>query len=176
MKAKKNELLSSLGKKVVRVVEKGTSITLVTSVPKATRTTSSTTSLEELTPCPKRQRTLVKGKEKVGSQKSNVQDDVGILLVKAHSAVTAKDLKALSGVPSNELLNCHIHKPAQVNLFSFCISYSLGWFSLFYSSSLLMSFRHQERQSIYLLSTLARRRRPWWQGPKWRLQGLRLRN
>ena len=72
MKAKKNELLSSLGKKVVRVVEKGTSITLVISIPKATRTTFSTTSLEELTPCPKRQRTLAKGKEKVGSQLSNV--------------------------------------------------------------------------------------------------------
>ena len=72
MYAKKNKPLSSLKKKVVRVVEKGTPITPATSVPKATRMTSSATSLEELTPRLKRQRTLAKGKEKIGSQVSNV--------------------------------------------------------------------------------------------------------
>ena len=72
MKARKNEPLSSLRKKVVQVVEKGTSITQATSVLETTRTTSPMTSLEKLTPCPKRQRTLAKGKEKVGFQASNV--------------------------------------------------------------------------------------------------------
>ena len=142
MKAKKNKLLSSLGKKVVRVVENRTSITPVPSVPEVTRTASPTTFLEELTPCPKRQRTLAKEKEKVGSQASNVWDDARIALVRAHLAVTAKDLKALFGVPSYELVSCHVHKLIQVNLFSFCITYSLGWVSLFYNSSLLMAFRH----------------------------------
>jgi len=51
--AKKNEPLSSLGKKVVQIVEKGTSITSSTSIPKATKTASPTTSLEEITPRPK---------------------------------------------------------------------------------------------------------------------------
>jgi len=66
IKAKSNEPLSSLGKKMERVVKNGTPITLATSVLEATKAASTTTSLEELTPHPKRQRTLAKGKEKVG--------------------------------------------------------------------------------------------------------------
>ena len=104
IKAKRNEPFSSLGKKVVRVVEKGTPITPTTSIPKVP-----TTSLEEHTPCPKRQRTLAKGKEKVGSHMSSVWDDAGLSLARAHSFVTAKDLKALSGIPSHEVVNRHIH-------------------------------------------------------------------
>ena len=65
MKAKKNKPFSSLGKKVVQVVEKGTPVTLATYVVKATKTASPT-------PHPKRQRTLAKGKKKVGSQTSSV--------------------------------------------------------------------------------------------------------
>ena len=48
MKAKKNKPLSSLGKKVVRVVEKGTSITPITSVLEVTRMASPMNFLEEL--------------------------------------------------------------------------------------------------------------------------------
>lgn len=54
MKAKKNKPLSSLGKKVVQVIEKGTLITPATSVLEATKTASPTNSLEELTSHPKR--------------------------------------------------------------------------------------------------------------------------
>lgn len=72
IKARKNRPLLSLGKKVVRVVKKGTPITPTTSIPKVTRTAFPSTSLEEITPCPKRQRTAGKGKKKVGSQASNV--------------------------------------------------------------------------------------------------------
>ena len=52
MRAKKNESLSNLGKRVVRVVEKGTLVTPVTSVPEVTRTTSPTTLVREITPTP----------------------------------------------------------------------------------------------------------------------------
>ena len=48
MKAKKKELLSSLGKKVVQVVEKGTSITPITFVLEVTRMASPMNFLEEL--------------------------------------------------------------------------------------------------------------------------------
>ena len=48
MKAKKNKPLSSLGKKVVWVVEKGTSITPITSVLEVTRMASPMNFLEEL--------------------------------------------------------------------------------------------------------------------------------
>ena len=124
MYAKKNKPLSSLKKKVVRVVEKGTPITPATSVPKATRMTSSATSLEELTPHLKRQRTLTKGKEKVVSQTSNVWDDTDLALARAQSTITTEDLKALFGIPSHEVVSRHIHKLIQVRFFSswFCNS------------------------------------------------------
>ena len=50
MRAKKNEPLSNLKKRAVRVLDKGTLITLVTSVPEMTRIASPATSLEEITP------------------------------------------------------------------------------------------------------------------------------
>ena len=50
MRAKKNEPLSNLGKRVVHVIEKETPITLVASVPTATRATSPATLVEEITP------------------------------------------------------------------------------------------------------------------------------
>ena len=124
MKAKTNKPLSTLGKKVVRVVEKGTPITPTTSIPEATRMASPANSLEELTPRPKRQRTLAKGKEKVVSQTSSVWDDAGLALARAHSAVTAKDLKALSSVPSYMVVSHHIHKLVQVRPFLFgCVTH-----------------------------------------------------
>lgn len=55
MYAKKNEPLSNLEKRVVRVVEKGTRVTPVTSILEATRVASPTTSVEEITPRPKKQ-------------------------------------------------------------------------------------------------------------------------
>ena len=54
IKAKQNEPLSSLGKKVVQVIEKGTPITPATSVPNAMRMAFPATSLEELTSPSKR--------------------------------------------------------------------------------------------------------------------------
>lgn len=110
MKARKNEPLSILGKKVVWVVEKGTLIAPATSILEAMRTTPPTTSLEKITPCPKRKKTAAKGKKMVGSQTSNIWDDVGLALMRAHNAVTAKDFKMLFGVPSNEVVSHHIHK------------------------------------------------------------------
>ena len=47
IKAKKNDPLSSLGKKMVRVIEKGTSITPATSVLETTRIAFPMTSLED---------------------------------------------------------------------------------------------------------------------------------
>ena len=47
IKDKKNDPLSSLGKKMVRVIEKGTSITPATSVPETTRIAFPMTSLED---------------------------------------------------------------------------------------------------------------------------------
>lgn len=49
---------------------------------------------------------------------SSVWDDTGIALARAHFAVTDEDLKALSSIPSHEVVNYHFHKLVQVDLFS----------------------------------------------------------
>ncbi|KAL0007506.1 hypothetical protein SO802_009008 [Lithocarpus litseifolius] len=83
MKARKNEPLSNLRKRVVRVVEKGTLVTPIVSVPEATRVASPATSVEDITPRPKRQRMADKGKEKADSWSSSVWDDAGLALMRA---------------------------------------------------------------------------------------------
>ena len=54
MRAKKNEPLSNLRKRVVHVVEKGTPITTVASIHEAMRTASLATSMEEIIHRPKK--------------------------------------------------------------------------------------------------------------------------
>ena len=67
MRAKKNGSLSSLGKRVVRVVEKGTPTAPATSVPETMRMASPATSVEEITLQKKKPRVADKGKEKAYS-------------------------------------------------------------------------------------------------------------
>ncbi|KAK9991205.1 hypothetical protein SO802_026190 [Lithocarpus litseifolius] len=75
MRAKKNEPLSNLRKRVIHVVEKGTPVTSATSVPEVTRIASPTTSVEEITPRTKKPRLASKGKEKTGSRSSSSGGD-----------------------------------------------------------------------------------------------------
>ena len=85
-RAKKNEPLSNLGAKNVKVMDKGASVTLVTPVTpdiETTRTASPTTSVEEIPPQRKRQRTGEKEKEKANSRLSNVWDDAGVAMARA---------------------------------------------------------------------------------------------
>ena len=72
MRAKKNEPLSNLRKRVVRVIEKGTPITSVASIPGATRAASLATLVEEITPRLKKQQVANKGKKKANSRSSRV--------------------------------------------------------------------------------------------------------
>ena len=111
MRAKKNEPLSHLGKRVVHVVEKGVSITPATSVPDVMRTASPITSVEQITPHLKKQHVANKGKEKAGSySSSSIWDDASLAMTRAQDAFTVEDLKVSSGMPSNELVGRHIHK------------------------------------------------------------------
>ena len=114
MRVKKSEPLSNLGKRVVCVVEEGTPVTLVTSIPEVTRTTSSATSVEEITPRPKKQRVADKEKEKADSRLSNVSDDAGLALMRAQDVFTTEELKVPSSMPSNKIVGLHIHKLFQV--------------------------------------------------------------
>ena len=114
MRAKKNEPLSNLEKRVMRVVEKGVFVTPSIPVIKLTRTASPATSVEEITPFPKRQRKADKAKVKATSHLSSVYDDFDLALMRAQDAFTVKEHKVFFGVPSNEIVDRHIHKLVQV--------------------------------------------------------------
>ena len=121
MRSKKDEPLSSIGKKGVRVTGKGPSVTLVTSATpivsavETVRTASLTTSVEEIpTPSSKRLRMSSKEREKADSHSSTVWSDGGLVVDQVHGVVTAEDLKALNGVPFNVVANQQVHKLVQV--------------------------------------------------------------
>ena len=127
MRSKKDEPLSSIGKKGVRVTGKGPYITIVASaIPivssvETARMVSPTTSVEEIpTPSSKRSRLTIKEKEKADSRSSTVWDDEGLAVEKAHGVVIAEDLKAFSSVPFNVVANQHVHKLVQVKCSCIC--------------------------------------------------------
>ena len=121
MRSKKDEPLSSLGKKTVRVTGKGPAPTpLSTAHPIALetmRTASLATSLEEIpTPGSKRQRVTgkEKEKEKADTRLSTIWDDERLAVDRAHEVVTPVDLRALSDMSLNEVASRHVHKLVQV--------------------------------------------------------------
>ena len=121
MRAKKDEPLSNIGKKTVRITGRGsptvlaTSITPVTSGAETTRTASPSTSIEEVpTPASKRPRLSSKEKEKVDPRTSTIWSDERLAMDQAHGVITAEDLKVFTGVPSNTVASRHVHRLIQV--------------------------------------------------------------
>ena len=121
MRAKKDEPLSNIGKKTVRITGRGspavlaTSITLVASGMETTRTASPLTSIEELpTLVSKRPHLSSKEKEKVDPRTSTIWSDERLAVDRAHGVITAEDLKVFSGVPFNTVASHHIHRLVQV--------------------------------------------------------------
>ena len=121
MRAKKDEPLSNIGKKTVRITGRGspavpaTSITLVVSSAEMTRTASPLTSIEELSnPVSKRSRLSSKEKEKVDSRTSTIWSDERLAVDRAHKVIMAEDLKVFSGVPFNTVASRHVHRLVQV--------------------------------------------------------------
>ena len=118
---KKDEPLSSIGKKGVRVTRKGPSVTLVTSATlivsavETVRTAFPTTSVEEIpTPSSKRLRMSGREREKADSHPSTVWSDGGLAMDRAYGLVMAEDMKVLNGVPFNVVANQQVHKLVQV--------------------------------------------------------------
>ena len=109
MRSKKDEPLSNLGKKTVRVTRRGipiappASVHPIVSVGETTRTASPTAFVEEIggTPVSKRPRLSEneKDKEKADSRPSTIWNDEKMAVDRAHEVMTATDMKALSGVP-----------------------------------------------------------------------------
>ena len=117
MRSKKDEPLSSIGKKGVCVMGKGLLVTPVTSITpivftvETVRTASPATSMEEIpTPSSKRLRTSGREKEKVDSHSSIVWSDRGLAMDMAHRVVITEDLKALTGVLFNVVANQQVRK------------------------------------------------------------------
>ena len=112
MRSKKDEPLSSIGKKGVRVTGKGLLVTPVTSATpivsgvETMRIAYPTTLVEEIpTPSSKRLRTSGREKEKANYHLSTIWSDGGLAMDRAHGIVTVKDLKVLTGVPFNVVAN-----------------------------------------------------------------------
>ena len=141
MRSKKDEPLSNLGKKVVRVTGQGSTPTPLSTLPpvalETTRTSSPTASIEEIvTPGSKRQRVADKGKEKKKADvpSSTIWDDERLALDRAHEVVTPADLKALSDMSLNDVASRHVHKLVQVrssSFFYFLFFFLLTTYNLF---------------------------------------------
>ena len=121
MRAKKDEPLLNIGKKMVRITEKGpfvvpvASVTPVVSGAETTRTASPSTLIDELyNLISKRPRLSDREKEKADPCLSTVWSDERLAVDRAHRVVTAKDLMVFSGVPFNNVASRHVHKLVQV--------------------------------------------------------------
>ena len=120
MRSKKDEPLSNIGKKGVRITGKGPSVlpsadtTPIVSGVESMQVASPATSVEEIpTPSSKKQRVSTKEKEK-GKVGSFVWDDEGVAMEWAHDAVKVEDLKVFSGVPLNVVASQHVYRIVQV--------------------------------------------------------------
>ena len=121
MRAKKDEPLLNIGKKMVRITEKGpfvvpvASVTPVVSSAETTRTASPSTLIDELSNLiSKRPRLSDREKEKADPCLSTVWSDERLAVDRAHGVVTAKDLMVFFGVPFNNVASRHVHKLVQV--------------------------------------------------------------
>ena len=117
IRAKKDEPLSNIRKKAVRITGRGSlavpaaSVTPVASRVETTRMASPSTSIEELpTPASKRPHLSSKEKEKVDSRTSTIWSDERLAVDRAQRVITTDDLKVFSGVPSNTMASRHVHR------------------------------------------------------------------
>ena len=119
MRGKKDEPLSALGTKSVRITDRG--VPILAALPSSptsasTRVASPTPLVEELPPRNKRLKVGEKQKEKVDSRPSNVWDDIGVSVARAQDAFSADEFKVFSGVPANDVARRHLHKLVQVTM------------------------------------------------------------
>ena len=112
MRSKKDEPLSNIGTKGVRVTGKGpsvipvTSATLIVSAVEMVRTASPAILVEEIsTLSSKRLRVSGREREKTDSHPSTVWSNGGLAMDRAHEVVMAEDLKVLNGIPFNVVAN-----------------------------------------------------------------------
>ena len=116
---KKDEPLSAIGTKSVRITDRGAPILAAllsspTSVP--TRAASLTLLVEKLTHHNKRLRVGEKQKEKVDTSPSSIWDDTGVSMARAQDIFSVDEMKVFLGVPANDVARRHLHKLVQVTV------------------------------------------------------------
>ena len=119
MRSKKDEPLSAIRTKSVRITNRGTPILTAlpsspTSVPAGVASLISL--VEELPPRNKRLRVGEKQKEKVDSRPSSIWDDAGVSVARAQDTFSADEMKVFSGVQADDVARCHLHKLVQVTV------------------------------------------------------------
>ena len=120
IKGKKNEPLSSIGQKRLRitdkekekekeVVERGSS-TPALDLDEGLAA-SPGISVEEVARPIKKQKVASKGKEKVGA---SVWSDAGTAMDRANELFTPGEMREVTSIPSHEMVSRHVHKLVQV--------------------------------------------------------------
>ena len=128
IKGKKNEPLSTIGQRRLRITDKEKekeTVERVSSTPAPDldegQAASPGVSVEEVVRPSKKRKTGDKGKEKVGF---SVWEDVGAAMDRANELLTPGEMKEISNVPSNEMVSHHVHKLVQVIFLILSISTS----------------------------------------------------
>ena len=117
MRNKKDEPLSTIRTKSIRITDKGAPILAVlpsSPTPMMAGTAPPTPLVEELTPRNKRLRVGDKQKVKVNSRPSSIWDDVGVSVARAQDIFSADEMKMFSGVPADNVARRHLYKLVQV--------------------------------------------------------------
>ena len=138
IKEKKNEPLSSIGKKKLRftdkekekekekeMVERGSSTPILELVDG--QEASPSVSVEEVARPFKRQKLGSKRKEKVGS---SIWSDAEVAVDRANEFFTLGEMKEISSTPSHEMVSRHVHKLVQIILPAFVVPLLFFFFLL----------------------------------------------
>ena len=126
IKGKKNEPLSAIGQRKLRITDKEKEkerVERVSSTPAPELDEGQTAfpgiSIEEVVRPSKKQKTGDKGKEKVGF---SVWDDAGVTMDRANELLTPREMKEISGVPSHKMVSRHVQKLVQVTVLLLSLS------------------------------------------------------
>ena len=119
MRSKKDEPLSALGNKSIRITDRGAPI--LTALPSSPTfvpagVASPTSSVEKLTPRNKRLRVGEKQKEKVDSSPSSISNDAKVSVVRAQDTFNADEMKVFLGVSADDVVRRHLYKLVQVTM------------------------------------------------------------
>ena len=114
IKGKKNEPLSSIGQRRLRITDKEKEKEVLergSSTPTLDLdeglAASPGISVEEVTRPSKKQKVASKGKEKVGA---SVWSDVETAMDRANELLTPGEMREITSVPSHEMVSRHVHK------------------------------------------------------------------